>query len=332
VPIGVAGLLAAMRFIQNSRFATGGLRALDLPGAVSITASLTILVYALVNAGAWGWASGRVIGLFCAAAALLVAFVVIESRSRKPLVRLGIFSSRTLSVGNATMFLTLAGLWVVLFFPILYLGEVKGYSPLKTGLAVLPWPAMMMVSGVVCQHLIKKVGVRIPLVTGLVLVAAGLFYYVRLSPSGSYAADMLPGILLQAAGGGLAWQIIFLVATAKTRPEESGLASGLVNSAQQIGAAIGVAALATVAAARTSHVLGQFGGKPSASQSAQALTLGFDRGFFIAGIIVAVAAVVALLGVRASDHQHVPELADAAEPEASEPAGEVVASVPPSNV
>lgn len=326
VPIGVAALLAAIRFIRNSRFATGGLRAMDLPGAVSVTASLTILVYALVNAGAWGWASGRVIGLLCAAAALLVAFVVVESRSRKPLVRLGIFSSRTLSVGNATMFLTLAGLWVVLFFPVLYLGEVKGYSPLKTGLAVLPWPAMMLASGVVCQYLIKKVGIRIPLVAGLALVAAGLFYYVRLSPGGSYAGDMLPGILLQAAGGGLAWQIMFLVATAKTRPEESGLASGLVNSAQQIGAAIGVAALATVAAARTTHVLGQFGGTPSASQSAQALTLGFDRGFVIAGIIVAVAAIVALLGVRASDHQHSPELAGAAEPALSEPAGEAVAS------
>src|SRR6185437_6558624 len=332
VPIGVAALLAAIRYIQNSRFASGGLRTMDLPGAISITASLTILVYALVNAEAWGWASDRAIGLFCAAAALLAAFVVIESRSRKPLVRLGVFSSRTLSVGNAAMFLMTAGLWVVLFFPVLYLGEVKGYSPLKVGLAMLPWPVMMMVAGIVGQYLIKRVGVRIPMVTGLILAAGGLFYYVRLSPSGSYAADMLPAILLQAAGAGLAWQVMFLVATAKTRPEESGLASGLVNSSQQIGAAIGVAVLATVAAARTSHVLGQFGGPPSASQSAQALTLGFDRGFFIAGIIVAVAAIVALFGVRASDHQHAPELADAAEPAWSEAAGEPLPSGPPNDV
>jgi len=304
VPIGVLAMVAAIRYIPDSRFGSGGLRAMDVPGAVSITASLTVLVYALVNAGAWGWTSGRIIGLLAAAAALLVAFLVIESRASKPLVRLGIFRSRTLSVGNVTMFLTLAGLWVVLFFPVLYLGEVKGYSPLKIGLAILPWPAMMMVFGGFGQYLIKKVGARIPLVLGLALIAAGLFYYVRLSPGGGYASEMLPGILLQAAGGGLAWQVILLVATAKTRPEESGLASGLVNSSQQIGAAIGVAALATVAAARTSHVLGQFGGKPSVSQSAQALTLGFDRGFFIAGIIVAVAAVVALLGTRASDIQH----------------------------
>ena len=304
VPIGIVALLAAIRYIPDSRFGSGSLRQMDVPGAVSITGSLTILVYALVNAGAWGWTSGRIIGLLCAAAALLVAFVVIESRASKPLVRLGVFSSRTLSVGNATMFLTLAGLWFVLFAPVLYLGEVKGYSPIKIGLAVLPWPAMMMVCGAAGQYLIKKVGARVPLVLGLVLISAGLFYYVRLSPGGSYAADMLPGILLQAAGGGLAWQVIFLVATAKTRPEESGLASGLVNSSQQIGAAIGVAALATVAAARTSHVLGQFGGKPSVSQSAQALTLGFDRGFFIGGILVALAAVVALLGTRAADIPH----------------------------
>jgi EmrB/QacA subfamily drug resistance transporter len=325
VPIGLAALLAAIRYIQNSRFASGGLRTLDLPGAVSVTASLTILVYTLVNAQSWGWASGRVIGLLCASAALLVAFLVIESRSRKPLVRLGIFSSRPLSVGNAAMFLTMAGLWVTLFFPVLYLGEVKGYSPLKTGLAILPWPVMMMVSGIVGQYLIKRVGVRIPMVTGLILVAGGLFYFVRLSPGGSYASDVLPGFLLQAAGAGLAWQIMFLVATAKTRQEESGLASGLVNSAQQIGAAIGVAVLATVAAARTSHVLGQFGGPPSASQSAQALTLGFDRGFVIAGIIVAVAAVVALFGVRASDHQPASESAEPVGLAGTEAAGEVVA-------
>src|SRR6185437_4834352 len=329
VPIGVVALLAAIRYIQNSRFSSGGFRSMDLPGAVSITASLTLLVYTLVNAQAWGWASGRVIGLFLGAAALLAAFLVIESRSRKPLVRLGIFASRSLSVGNAAMFLMMAGLYVTLFFPVLYLGEVRGYSPLKTGLAILPWPVMMMVAGGVGQYLIKRLGVRIPMVTGLILVSGGLFYMVRISPGGSYASDILPAFLLQAAGAGLAMQVLFLVATAKTRPEESGLASGLVNSAQQLGAAIGVGVLATVAAARTSHVLGQFGGTPSASQSAQALTLGFDRGFFIAGIIVAVAAIVALFGVRASDHQHAPELADAAEPTWSEATGEALPSGPP---
>jgi len=266
-----------------------------------------VLVYALVNAGTWGWGSGRVIGLLSAAAAAFAAFLVIESRTSKPLVRLGIFRSRTLSAGNATMFLMMAGLYTLLFFPVLDLGEVKGYSPLKTGLAILPWPVMMMVTGAICQYAIKRVGVRIPLVTGLVLVAGGLFGYARLSPGESYAAGMLPGILLTAAGAGLAWQLLFLVATAKVRPEESGLASGLVNSAQQIGAAIGLAALAVVAAARTSHVLAQVGGKPTASQTAQALTLGFQRGFVIAGMIATVAAVVALLGVRAGDIRHAPE-------------------------
>lgn len=324
VPIGVVALLTAIRYVQNSRFGSGGLRTMDVPGAVSITASLTLLVYTLVNAQAWGWGSGRVIGLFCGAAALFVAFLVIESRTRRPLVRLGIFALRPLSVGNAAMFLMMAGLWVVLFFPVLYLGEVRGYSPLKTGLAVLPWPVMMMASGIVGQYLIKRVGVRIPMVTGLILVSGGLFYMVRLSPGSSYASDILPAFLLQAAGAGLAWQIMFLIATSKTRPEESGLASGLVNSAQQIGAAVGVAVLATVASARTSHVLGQFGGKPSVSQSAQALTLGYDRGFFIAGIIVAVAAVVALLGVRGTDH-HPAESAEAAEPMWSEPESETAA-------
>jgi predicted MFS family arabinose efflux permease len=320
VPIGVIGLIAALRYVPNSKFAKGSLRTMDVPGAVSITASLTLLVYTLVNAQAWGWGSGKAIGLFAGAAALLVAFLAIESRTRQPLVRLGIFRSRPLAIGNVTMFLTLAGLWIVLFFPILFLGEVKDYSPLKTGLAILPWPVMMMAAGIVGQYAIKRFGVRIPMFVGLALVAGGLFYEVRLSPTGSYASDMLPAILLQAAGGGLAWQIIFLVATAKARPEEAGLASGLVNAAQQIGAAIGVAALATVAAARTTHVLGQFGGTPTASQNASALTLGFDRGFFIGGIIVAVAAVVALVGLRKNDHQP--------SSEASEPAVAVEATEP----
>ena len=301
LPIGLFAIVAAIRVIPNSRFGNGGLRTMDLPGAVSITAGLTLLVYTLVNAGGWGWSSGRVIGLFCAVAALLVAFVVIESRTRNPLVRLGIFATRPLSVANATMFLFMAGLFTMLFFPVLYLGEVKDYSPLKIGLAILPWPVMMAATGIVCQYLMKHVGVRIPIVTGLVLAAGGLFTYAHLSPGGSYVADVLPGVLLTAAGAGLAWQVLFLVATAKVRPEESGLASGLVNSAQQLGAAIGVAALAVVASTRTSHILAHVVGKPSPSQSAQALTLGFQRGFVAAGILVGLAAVVALLGVRASD-------------------------------
>ncbi len=326
VPIGVVATLAAIRYIPKSRFGSGGLRTMDVPGAVSITAGLTVLVYTVVNAGTWGWSSGRVTGLLCAAVALLAVFLVIESRTRKPLVRLGIFSRRTLAVGNVTMFLMMAGTYTLLFFPVLYLSEVKGYSPLKTGLAILPWPIMMIVAGAVCQYLIKSVGMRIPLVTGLVLVAGGLFTYVRLSTGVSYAAGMLPGILLTAAGAGLAWQLLFLVATAKVPQEESGLASGLVNSAQQIGAAIGLAALAAVASARTSHILGQVGGKPSAGQSAQALTLGFERGFVIAGIIVALATIVALLGVRASDIEHSPDAADAAESGlAAEAASEEVA-------
>jgi len=307
VPFGLVALLAAIRFIPNTRFGGGGLRTMDVPGAVSITGALTVLVYALVNAGAWGWGSGRVIGLLCASAVLFAAFLVIESRTSKPLVRLGIFRLRTLSAGNATMFLMMAGIYTLLFFPVLYLGEVKGYSPLGIGLAILPWPVTMLVTGLICQYALTFTGVRIPLVTGLVLVSGGLFCYTRLTPTASYAAGMLPGLLLTAAGAGLAWQLLFLVATAKVRPEESGLASGLVNSAQQVGGAVGLAALAVVAAARTSHVLAQVGGKPTASQTAEALTLGFERGFVIAGIVVAVAAVVALLGVRADDIQHAPE-------------------------
>ena len=159
--------------LGHQRLFTGGVAVFTL--ASLFTGALTVLVYALVNAGAWGWGSGRVIGLLYGAAALFAVFLVIESRTSTPLVRLGIFRLRSLSAGNATMFLMMAGIYTLLFFPVLYLGEIKDYSALGTGLAILPWPFTMLVRP---------------------------------------AAD--------GGGAGFAWQLLFLVATAKVRPEESG--------------------------------------------------------------------------------------------------------------
>ena len=292
VPIGVVGLIGAVLMIPNSKVRGGGLRTLDLPGAVSVTAGLTLLVYTIVNAENWGWSSQRVMWLVAGAIVLLLAFAAIELRTRNPLIRMGIFAKRSLATGNITMFLMVAGLFTMMFFPTLYLAQIKGYSPIKVGLAYLPWPFAMAVAGNVAQRLGKHVGPRIPLAVGLAFVAAGLFTYGRLPAGGSYATDVLPGMILTAIGAGLAWANLFLVATAGVSTEESGLAAGIVNTSQQLGAALGLAVLASIAAARTNDVRRTSPGLP-----AHALVEGFQRGFVVGGVIVAVGALVALLGV-----------------------------------
>jgi EmrB/QacA subfamily drug resistance transporter len=301
VPIGLIGVIGGVRFIPNFRQRPGSLRAMDLPGALTITAALTLLVYTIVNAGGWGWGSTRVLALLAAAVALFVAFIVIEYRTSEPLMRFGIFATRTLTVANLTMFLMVAGLFTMMFFPTLFLGGIKGYSPIKVGLAYLPWPVSMAAAGAISQQLVKRVGVRTPLVAGMVILAGGLFSYGHLSADGSYAADVLPGMILTAVGAGLVWAIIFLLATSGVAPHESGLASGIINSAQQIGAALGLSAVSSIAAARTSGILAHAVGRAGTGLRAQALVLGFQRGFIVGGVIVLVGAIVALAGIRNSD-------------------------------
>jgi predicted MFS family arabinose efflux permease len=171
--------------------------------------------------------------------------------TKAPLVRLRIFANRTLTAANATTFLMMAGGFTMLFFPTLYLQQVHGYSPIRTGLVYLPWPVAMSVADAAGQRAIAQLGVRAPLVLGLVLIAGGLFTYSGLPVHGSYVARVLPGFILTAAGTGLAWASLFLAATTDVDEGEAGLASGLINTSQQIGSAVGLAALATIAASRT---------------------------------------------------------------------------------
>jgi predicted MFS family arabinose efflux permease len=190
------------------------------------------------------------------------------------------------------MFLMVAGLFVVMFFPTLYLQDVLGYSPIKTGLAYLPWPAMMIVASIVAQQLLRRFDPRPTLVAGLLLTSGGLFSFHSLPVGGSYASDILPGFLLTAAGAGLAWAPLFLLATNGVAAEEGGLASGLINSSQQLGSAIGLAVASTVAATYTAHLLHGLDSAATASQQAAALGQGFHRGFLVAGAVAAAAAIV----------------------------------------
>jgi EmrB/QacA subfamily drug resistance transporter len=306
VPIGILAVIGAVRTVPNSKMkvGNGGIAGMDIPGAVTVTAGLTLLVYAIVNASTWGWGSARVIWLIAASAVLLAAFLVIEKRTRAPLIRLGIFASRSLTMSNIVMFLFMGGMYVMLFFPTLYLAQIKGDSPIKIGLSYLPWPAAMAVAAGMGQQLMRRAGAKITLIVGLAFITAGLLLLSNLHADSSYAAGILPGMLLTAIGAGFAWATLFMVASAGVSAEESGLASGIINTSQQVGAALGLAVLSSIAASHTSGLLGHITGTATQAQQNHALVSGFQRGFLLGGILVAVAAVVAAVGVRKSDvHQ-----------------------------
>ncbi|MDH3038927.1 MFS transporter [Streptomyces sp. TRM75561] len=228
------------------------------------------------NAETWGWGSARFIWL-------------------------SIFAKRTIAVVNATMLTFAGGLFVTMFFPTLYLAENMGYSPIKIGLAYLPWPVAMMAAGSVGQKLLAKTGPRLLLVAGLLLVAVGLLAFVRLSVDGSYAADVLPGLLLTAIGAGLVFNPVFMVATTGVSAEESGLASGVINTSQQLGSALGLAAISTLASGNTAHPLTGTGDRPTAAEQSCAMVEGFQHGFVIAAAVVTVNALIAALGLRKRD-------------------------------
>jgi MFS family permease len=305
LPIGLLAVLAALYYVPNTRGAERP-KSADVAGAAAVTTGLVLLVYAIVNAQQWRWASGTTLGLLAAAAALLAAFVLIELRSREPLVRLGIFAQRTLSAASGTAFLFMPGLFVTMFFPSLYLQEVLGYSPIKTGAAFLPFPLTMTVFAIGGQRLIRRTGARPPLIAGLLLGAASLLLlFGRIPVHGSYPRDVLPALVVMAVGTGLALPTIILVATSNVDSNEAGLASGIVNSSQQIGGALGLAVLATIAATKTASALPMAGGATTtATAGARAMVDGFQLGFTVAGAFLLAAALLTGLFIHRTDVEH----------------------------
>jgi EmrB/QacA subfamily drug resistance transporter len=325
IPIGVLGVLLALRYVPNSRGGDGRARAIDIPGAITVTGAVTLFVYAIVSAQSWGWGSTRFILAVAGAGLLLLMFLAIELRSRAPLVRLGIFRLRSLAAANATMLLFVSGQFATLFFPTLYMAEVLGYGPIESGLAWLPWPVAFSASSTLAQRIIPRFGARTSLVIGLAVGGAGLLMISRMSADGSYTADLLPGFLVNAAGVGLVYSTLFLVATAGVRSDEVGLASGIINTSFQLGAAVGLAALATVAASRTSDVLGG-----SQDDETRALVEGWQRGMVIGSMLVIAAGVVAILALRRHDLDQVPD--DAPAEETTDLAAVAVDGTPPHEI
>ena len=299
LPIGIAAIAAAIRYIPESR-AEKRPDTADVGGAVSVTAGLLLLVFAIVKTQDYGWLSGRTIGLAAVAVALLVAFVVIELRSKAPLIRLGIFRTRSLTSSNLSMLFVMSGLFGMFFFASIYVQEILHYSPLKAGVAFVPITGGIVIGAGLAQQAIVRFGVRSVSVFGMAMATAGLVLLGMIPTHGTYMADLFPGLMLMSIGMGLTFVPVTLIATTNIDSDDAGLASGIFNTAQQVGGAIGLAALSTLAASRTSHVLGGTA-SPSSDRHAAALVDGFQAAFYAGAGLMAVAAVLVAVLIRRAD-------------------------------
>ncbi|MGH3482532.1 MAG: DHA2 family efflux MFS transporter permease subunit [Nocardioidaceae bacterium] len=306
LPIGIATAVFAVRYLDKDRGSGFG-QGTDTLGAVLVTSALMLGVYTIVQPAAEdGWTASSTQTLGAIAVALLIAFVVREATASNPLVPLRIFRSRNVSAANVIQALTIAGMFGMFFLGVLYLQEILGYNALETGLAFLPTTIVMGTLSVrFSEPLIMKFGARTTLIPGLVLIAAGLALVARVPVEGNYFADVLPMTLLIGAGVGVAFPALMTLAMSGATPQDAGLASGLVNTSAQVGAALGLAVLATVSATRTESLLAD--GKALN----EALTGGYRLAFVIAaGLVVAAIAVAAT--VLRPDRRPEPEAAPAA--------------------
>ena len=254
VPVGVITVAMALRYVAESRLDVKQ-RSFDIAGAITVTGGLVVLVYAIVKAQAFGWGSARTLGLSAAALVLLAAFVAIEQRSKAPLMRLSIFRVRSLAIADTVLLLVASGMFGMFFFTSLYVQEILGYSPLTAGLAFLPFTLGIMVGAALAQQLIKRIGVRNVSLVGVTIAAIGMLLLTGLPVHGTYVTDLLLPIIPMSIGMGLTFVPITLLGTSGISGEDSGLASGLFNTAQQVGGSLGLAILSTLAASQASSVL-----------------------------------------------------------------------------
>ncbi|HEY2771777.1 MAG TPA: MFS transporter [Solirubrobacteraceae bacterium] len=299
VPIGIAAAALAPRILAESR-SDDGTKSFDIPGAVTVTAGLALLVYAVVDAVNIGWGSTATILRLAGAALLLLAFVAIELRASEPLMPFSIFRLRTLRGANIVGLLIGMSLFSMFFFISLYLQNVMGYSPIKTGLAYLPLSVGIILSAGLASQLVTRFGFKPPLIAGLLLIAAGLLWFSRVPAThGDYLKDVLGPSILAAVGLGFSFVPVTIAAVTGTRPHEAGLASGLINTSQQVGGALGLAILATVANSRTQSLL------HAGIHGSAALAKGFDRAFLIgAGFAIAGAILAAVLIASRDSRAH----------------------------
>jgi EmrB/QacA subfamily drug resistance transporter len=300
VPIGLLATTLAPRLLLESH-AENGTEGFDIPGAVTVTAGLALLVYTVVDAVNVGWGSTGTLLRLAGSAALLLAFVVIESRQRHPLMPFSIFRLRTLRGANIVGLLIGMSLFSMFFFISLYLQDVLGFSPIKTGISYLPLAVGIILAAGAASQLTTRIGFKPTLIAGLLFIAGALLWFSRVpAPGGAFAADVLGPSLLAAIGLGLAFVSVTIAAVTGTKPHEAGLASGLINTAQQVGGALGLAILATVANSRTQSLF-----HSGVHSTAVALTKGFDRAFLLgAGFAIAGAILAAVLISSRDSREH----------------------------
>jgi EmrB/QacA subfamily drug resistance transporter len=294
VPIGIAAALIAPRLILESR-AEHETRHFDAWGALSVTAGLSVLVYALVEAPDAGWGSGQTIGLLAASLALIAVFIGIERQSASPLMPFSIFRNRTLTGANVVGVLTGASLFSMFFFISLYMQNVLGFSAIEAGLAYLPLAVTIIISAGVASQLVTRVGFKPILTVGMLFVAAGLVWFGQISADGSFAADVLGPSLLAAIGLGLAFVTQTIAAVSRVADREAGLASGLINTSQQVGGALGLAILSSVAFSTIDDLAARGNVGPAA------LTDGYADAFMVGAGIGLLGVIASLVLIRGRD-------------------------------
>ena len=308
VPIGLIAAAVAPTLIAESR-AVGERRHFDFAGAVSVTAGLSLLVYALVDANNAGWSSAQTISLLAASLGLIAAFVAIERRASAPLVPFGIFRLRTLTGANVVGLLVGASLFSMFFFISLYMQQVLGYSAIKAGVSYLPLAVTIILSAGIASQLVTRVGFKQVLAAGMAFIAAGLVWFTQISVHGSFASDILGPSLLAAVGLGFAFVPTTIAAVSGVGERDAGLASGLINTTQQVGGALGLAILAAISTSVT-----------GTSRDPAILTRGFHDAFLAGAGFAVLGLIATLVLIRSSDSRAHVELGSGALP-AEQPAG-----------
>jgi EmrB/QacA subfamily drug resistance transporter len=307
VPVGIAAFVLTPFLLEESRDESA--KSFDLPGAVLVTGGLVALVYAITQAGQDGWLAAETIGFFAGALALLVGFVAWERRHPEPLMRFGILRTRTVSGANVSGLILGTAIFAMFLMLTLYMQQVLGYSAMKTGVAYLAVAGTAILWSAVAAQLVTRLGVKPVLVIGMLALTIGLVWFTQVSVEGSYLADLLPGFLLVGVGLGFSFVPISIAALAGVRDSEAGLASGLINTSQQIGGALGIAALSTIATSRTADAIA------AGTERSAALVDGFSAAF-LGGLAIAAIGLVASLVLIRSDELET-ELVATAEPQSA---------------
>jgi EmrB/QacA subfamily drug resistance transporter len=308
VPVGILVVILSVTLIPAARIETGA-RRLDIAGAVTVTAALMLAVYAIVNGNGVGWVTARTLGLLAVSGALLVTFLVIESRVESPLMPLRLFRLRNIAVSNVVGVLWAGSMFAWFFLSALYMQLVLGYSPLQVGLAFLPANLIMGALSIgLSAKLVMRFGIKPPLATGLGLAAAGLLLFARAPVDGTFVTDVLPAMILLGLGAGMAFNPVLLAAMSDVEPTEAGLASGVVNTSFMMGGALGLAVLASLAASRSDTLLA------AGESEAAALTGGYHVAFFVGALFAIAAAAIGGLLLRqgayaAQQAEHEPQAA-----------------------